>query len=158
MNPQAPYQYRQFIVRATRIRLGGLALVMAVASASLLRADDPKPVATPTTMPSLVARTFVILALTDNPPKLDDAAAADLQRRHLAHISSMAASGKVLVAGPFSQRDDERIRGAIVFSCPIDEARTLANEDPAVKAGRLKVVCMNWNTAAEAMLFPAEKK
>lgn len=95
--------------------------------------------------------------MSDNPPKLDEAAAADLQRRHLAHIATMAASGKVLVAGPFSQRDDERLRGALVFNCSIDEARALASEDPAVQAGRLKVVCMTWNTSKSAMVFPAER-
>ena len=70
----------------------------------------------------------------------------------------MASSGKVLVAGPFGARDDERLRGALVFNCPIEEARALANEDPAVKAGRLKVVCMTWNTSRAAMIFPAEHR
>lgn len=144
---------RLFPIRAAFV---GCGLVLAMTTAGLLRAEDPQPAA-PTPAPSLVARTFVLLTLTDNPPRLDDAAAADLQRRHLAHIASMAASGKLLVAGPFSQRDDERLRGAMVFSCPIDEARALANEDPAVQAGRLKAVCMNWNTAPDAMVFPAEK-
>jgi uncharacterized protein YciI len=111
----------------------------------------------PTTSSALVSRTFVLLTLTDNPPKFDEAAAADLQKRHLAHIAAMTAGGKVLVAGPFSNREDERLRGALIFNCAIDEARALANEDPAVKAGRLRVVCMTWNTSRDAMVFPKER-
>ncbi len=96
--------------------------------------------------------------LADHPPQMDEKAAADLQARHLAHIAEMTRSGKVLVAGPFGSRDDERLRGAIVFSCAIDEARQLASEDPAVKTGRLKVVCMTWNTQKGAMSFAAETR
>ncbi len=138
----------------------GLAIGLALLPARVLQAEDrPAAATTPTTIPiDMVARTFVVLTLTDHPPKLDEKAAAELQVKHLAHIAEMSRSGKVLVAGPFGQRDDESLRGALVFSCSIDEARALANDDPAVKAGRLKVVCMTWNTSKAAMVFPAESR
>ena len=139
----------------------GVAIGSAFSPARFLRAEDRQasPSTAPANVPSdMVARTFVLLTLTDHPPKLDEKAAAELQTKHLAHIGEMSQSGKVLVAGPFGQRDDETFRGALVFNCSIEEARALANDDPAVKAGRLKVVCMTWNTSKAAMVFPAETR
>lgn len=137
-------------------RLTLTALVLISLTALISQSTRAKDDSATQPAPEMVGRTFVLLTLTDHPPQLDEAAAADLQRRHLAHIASMSASGKVLVAGPFSNRDEEGLRGALVFNCPIEEARAMASQDPAVKAGRLKVVCMTWNTSKAAMLFPAE--
>ena len=105
-------------------------------------------------MANMTSHTMVLLVLAENPPKLEPAAAAELQKQHMAHIQFMGNTGKVLAAGPFGNRDDETIRGMLIFSCDIDEARAMANEDPAVKAGRLKVVCMKWWTDKDAVAFP----
>jgi uncharacterized protein YciI len=106
----------------------------------------------------MTSHTLVLLVLTDNPPKLDAAASAELQKQHLAHIQFMASTGKVLVAGPFANRDDDSLRGMLIFSCDIDVARAMASADPAVKAGRLKVVCMKWWTDQDALAFPWAEK
>jgi uncharacterized protein YciI len=106
----------------------------------------------------MTSHTLVLLVLADNPPKLDAAASAELQKQHLAHIQFMGNSGKVLVAGPFANRDDDTLRGALIFACDIDEARAMASADPAVKAGRLKVVCMKWWTDQDALAFPWAEK
>lgn len=115
----------------------------------------PQPAAP---MPNMTSHTLVLLVLADNPPKLDAAASAELQKQHLAHIQFMASTGKVLVAGPFANRDDDNLRGMLIFSCDIDEARAMASDDPAVKAGRLKVVCMKWWTDQDALAFPWAEK
>ena len=69
-----------------------------------------------------------------------------LQEAHLAHIQAMAASGKLLVAGPFTDGGD--LRGMFVFRVDtLEEAKALAAEDPAVKAGRLVLEWHPWFAA-----------
>lgn len=69
-----------------------------------------------------------------------------LQKDHLAHIRRMADSGKLLLAGPFM--DDTTLRGMLVFqTATLEEARAMAEDDPAVKAGRLKVELHPWFSA-----------
>lgn len=71
-----------------------------------------------------------------------------IQRAHLTHIGDMAKAGKLVIAGPFL--DGGNLRGVFVFRCPEAEAKALAAEDPAVKAGRLLLEFHPWmlNTAA----------
>jgi uncharacterized protein YciI len=71
------------------------------------------------------------------------AATAELQKAHLANINRLAEMKKLVVAGPFG--DDGRLRGIFVFRvASIDEAKTLAETDPAVKAGRLAIDLHPW--------------
>jgi uncharacterized protein YciI len=70
-------------------------------------------------------------------------AVEQLQREHLAHIRGMAATGKLVLAGPFT--DGGELRGIFVFKVDtLEEARALAEADPAVKAGRLVVEMHPW--------------
>ncbi len=67
----------------------------------------------------------------------------ELQKQHLAHITSMGQSGKMVIAGPFT--DGGTIRGICVYKVEsTDEAKVLAERDPAVKAGRLAVEVHPW--------------
>lgn len=69
-----------------------------------------------------------------------------LQAAHLANIQRLADSGKLLLAGPFT--DDTELRGMFVFRVStLDEARALCDTDPAVKAGRLRVELHPWYSA-----------
>jgi len=69
-----------------------------------------------------------------------------IQAAHLANIKRLADAGKLLVAGPFA--DDGAWRGIFIYKCAsLDEAKTLADTDPAVQAGRLKVEIHPWMTA-----------
>ena len=64
--------------------------------------------------------------------------AAELQKAHLAHLSKLAENKKTCITGPFG--DDGETRGIVIYNTPTkEEAEKLANEDPAVKAGRLVV-------------------
>lgn len=77
----------------------------------------------------------------------------ELQQKHLAHISYMAETGKVLLAGPFI--DAGEMRGMLVFKTEsLDEAWKLANEDPAVKAGRLVAQFVQWYSAKGININP----
>lgn len=70
-------------------------------------------------------------------------ATEELQKAHLANISRLAEMKKLVVAGPFG--DDTSLRGIFVFRvASIDEARTLAETDPAVQAGRLAIDMHPW--------------
>lgn len=70
-------------------------------------------------------------------------ATEELQKAHLANINRLAESKKLVVAGPFG--DNTNLRGIFVFRVgSIDEARALAETDPAVKAGRLAIDMHPW--------------
>ena len=75
----------------------------------------------------------------------DAKAAEEIQKGHLAYMESLHAQGKLPVAGPFG--DDGDMRGIVVYRVKnVDEANALAAQDPAVKAGRLKLVAYEWMT------------
>ena len=100
---------------------------------------------------------LVFLIRGDDPPQLDEEASAELQRRHLAHLSRVHREGYSLAAGPFEVPADEPMRGIVLFRGDLAEERVveLASADPAVEAGRLKVRVMKWWTPAGAIRFPA---
>ena len=85
-------------------------------------------------------------------PKVADPEA--LQRQHIGHLQAMARAGKLVVAGPFDDQTDPRMRGMCLYRVGIEEARRLAQEDPAVKAGRLEVEVLTWWVEKGAMTFP----
>lgn len=66
-----------------------------------------------------------------------------LQEGHMANINKMAQLGKLMAAGPIADNGD--LRGIFIFrAASIDEAKTLAAEDPAIKAERLKLEILPW--------------
>jgi uncharacterized protein len=70
-------------------------------------------------------------------------ATQQLQEAHLANINRLAALKKLVVAGPFG--DDGNLRGIFVFRvATLEEARSLAETDPAVQAGRLEIDMHPW--------------
>jgi len=73
-----------------------------------------------------------------------------LQNAHMAHIQSMAASGKLVIAGPFTgvgpQPTASPYAGVFVFKVgTFEEAKSLAEADPTVKAGRLIAEVHPWS-------------
>ena len=66
-----------------------------------------------------------------------------VQAGHMANINKMAEMGKLMAAGPMG--DDGDLRGIFVFkAASLDEAKALAAEDPAIKAGRLRMDIFTW--------------
>ena len=66
-----------------------------------------------------------------------------IQAGHMANIGKMAQAGKLIAAGPMM--DDGDLRGIFLFkAASVDEAKALAAEDPAIKAGRLKLELFTW--------------
>jgi uncharacterized protein YciI len=67
----------------------------------------------------------------------------ELQKQHVAHLTRMHREGHLVIAGPLL--DEGAIRGLLVYkAASIEEARTWAEADPAVQAGRLKVEMHPW--------------
>ena len=74
-----------------------------------------------------------------------------IQAGHMAHIGKLADAGKVAIAGPFG--DDTDWRGVLIFDVETqEEAEALVSEDPAVKAGRLRMEIHPWWAAKGSKL------
>lgn len=79
---------------------------------------------------------------TQNPEE-----AAELQREHMENINRLANEGHLVLAGPFL--DDGEMRGIFLFDvATVEEARKLAETDPAVQAGRLLLEYHPWYGSA----------
>ena len=67
-----------------------------------------------------------------------------IQEGHMANINRLAETGKLVLAGPFVEGGDRR--GVFIFKVDsMSEAQALTDTDPAVIAGRLKVVLYQWS-------------
>ncbi|MEM1011307.1 MAG: YciI family protein [Planctomycetota bacterium] len=134
-----------------------LLVVMVFASASAAWAMA-QPTTKPEAAPPMAFDTyrFVLLAAAEEPPEVTRAEAGQLQRQHLGHLRKMAEAGHILVAGPFMDRFDQQWRGLVLYrgDLSIDEVRELAEADPSVQAGLMRVEVMTWVTEAGAMEFP----
>jgi uncharacterized protein len=75
----------------------------------------------------------------------DAATANELQKGHLAYMTTLREQGKLLVAGPFM--DNSAMRGIVIYRvASVEDAKALAANDPAVKAGRLAIDAHPWMT------------
>jgi uncharacterized protein YciI len=69
----------------------------------------------------------------------------EVQKAHLANIVRLAETKKLVVAGPFGGDGKNRLRGIFVFKvASLQEAKALADTDPAVQAGRLALEIYPW--------------
>jgi uncharacterized protein YciI len=75
-----------------------------------------------------------------------------IQEGHMANIRRMGETGKLVVAGPFLDGGD--LRGIFIFKATMEEAQAMANEDPAVKAGRLVIDFHPWFAAKGLSVAP----
>lgn len=100
--------------------------------------------ARPPVEPRLV--TYYLALLRAGPHRSQPEAEAErIQAAHLAHLNALTQAGKRVAGGPFLH--DGVLRGMSVYAVSLDEARRLANADPAVKAGRLVVDFYSWTVA-----------
>jgi uncharacterized protein YciI len=100
--------------------------------------------------------TLVFLYRGLNPPDLDEEESDRLQRQHLGHLQSMQQRGALLLSGPFSDQPDETLRGLCVYRVGLEAARRMAESDPAVRRGRLRIVAFKWYTRKGALHAEAQ--
>lgn len=94
---------------------------------------------------------YVMCFLKTGPLKVDDAAKrAELMKGHFGMINRLAAEGKLIVAGPFSDGGD--FRGIYLFDVKtVEEAQKLTETDPSIKEGYFKVEFIKWYGSAALM-------
>lgn len=91
---------------------------------------------------------YVIAFLKSGSIKITDSnERAALQMAHLKNIQRLADEGKLIIAGPFL--DNQEIRGIFIFNVEtLEEAKTLTETDPAIKAGTLVMELHPWYGSA----------
>lgn len=91
---------------------------------------------------------YVLAFLKKGPIRNQDSlTVVKLQEAHLANIARLAKEEKLVLAGPFL--DDGEFRGIYIFNVEtVEEAKSLTETDPAVKAGRLIMELHPWYGSA----------
>src|SRR5256885_3270070 len=134
------------------------ALCASVLSLFAVASPGQKPAALPAPPPGIEFDSYYIVFLRRpaKPAQYDQAKLDEIQKRHLAHLGDLYRSGKAVTAGPFDEQDDETNRGLVIMPVSLgkDEVRRLASDDPAVKAGRLKVEIVRWYFQKGTAVFP----
>jgi len=105
---------------------------------------------------SFDVRTVVHLRRGEHPPELDDDASTALHHAHLAYLADLGRRGIIAANGPLLDQSDPTMRGMSVYTVGPDEARRLAEQDPAVRAGRFRVDVARWAVAAGRIAFPEQ--
>lgn len=127
--------------------LVAFALALALGLPGPARPADPPP--------RMESVQLVLLMRAPTWKALPPEEAQELQKRHIGHLEAMGKAGKAVAAGPFSDQADPAYRGVCIYRVgSVEEARRLAMEDPAVKAGQLRVEVMTWWFLRGSVTFP----
>jgi uncharacterized protein len=103
----------------------------------------------------LEAFELVLLRTPENAPSYDHAELARIQAEHLAHHDRLRESGQVVTNGPVRDQPDTSLRGLAFYRTgSLEQARQLAEADPAVQAGRLAIEIMTWYCPPGTMSKP----
>lgn len=99
-----------------------------------------------------VMKRYVFMLLNEGPNRNSDSASvAKIQAGHMNHISEMAKTGKLAIAGPFD--GGGKYRGILIFDVDsISEAIRMESTDPAVVSGRLEMQAIYWWAAKGSKL------
>ena len=94
-------------------------------------------------------KSYVFVILKTGPVNIEDKAErARLFKGHIENINLLAQKGLLVVAGPFG-KNDIQYRGLFILNVKtVEEARSLCDTDPAVKAGIFEVVLIPWYGSA----------
>ncbi len=94
-------------------------------------------------------KSYVFVILKTGSAKIEDKAEKALFfKGHMENINRLAKEGLLVVAGPFGKNDIEH-RGLFILNVKtIEEAKSLCDTDPAVKAGIFDAVLIPWYGSA----------
>jgi uncharacterized protein len=103
----------------------------------------------------LEAFELVLLRRPASPSDYPDEELDRIQREHLAYLAGLRAAGHIVTNGPVVEQPDPSLRGLAFYRTgSLERARELAENDPAVRAGRLAVEIMTWYCAPGTMSKP----
>jgi uncharacterized protein YciI len=98
--------------------------------------------------------TITLLVLRPDAPELTSDEEDALQDAHMAHLADLHETGQLLAAGPLLDPRSE-FRGLSILNVGVEEATALKESDPAVKAGKYRVVALPWIVPGGAVNFSA---
>jgi uncharacterized protein YciI len=79
----------------------------------------------------------------------------NVMRQHRALVKQMTEQGTLAIAGPFASSDEGELLGVSIFCVGAEQTAALLNDDPAVKAGLLKLETHPWGTG-KGVLAPGQ--
>ena len=140
-----------------------IALLLAALACGDLRAADP-PVQASAYDPALAARTgadengmrkFVLVVLRTGPTRVPDGDARKAMfAGHFANMERLSKAGKLVLAGPFGDKDLDW-RGLFVFAvADIEEAKALVATDPVIIQREMVAEYHSWYGSAATVLLP----
>lgn len=98
---------------------------------------------------------YTIVMLTTGPAKIEDKAKmGTLMKGHMENIGKLADEGKIIVAGPFLEKNKENYRGMFIFNTKSkEEAEQWVKTDPAVQARVFSYEIFPWYGSAALPLY-----
>lgn len=98
---------------------------------------------------------YTIVMLTSGTTKIEDKAKmGELMKGHMTNIGKLANEGKIVVAGPFLEKNKENYRGMFIFNTKSkEEAEQWVKTDPAVQAGVFSYEIFPWYGSAALPLY-----
>lgn len=105
-------------------------------------------------------KSYVFVMLKTGPnTSTDQEAKSTAFAGHMQNIGRLVEEEKLIVAGPM-QKNDKNYRGIFILDVPtLEEAETLLQTDPAIKAGYLEPELFMWyGSAALPEYLPASEK
>jgi hypothetical protein len=97
--------------------------------------------------------TILLLERRDDAPRLNGAESAALQDAHLAYLARLHEEGHLLAAGPVQGSAGSPVAGVCIYRDRAEEARALAERDPAAKAGVFRVELFSWQVPEGTIRF-----
>ena len=105
---------------------------------------------------TFVEHTIVFLVRPEHPPPFSEEELDRLQIEHLTYLRGLHRRGVLIANGPLAEQTDEGMRGISIYVVPLADALELANADPMVRAGRLRIEGARWMTATGAARFGSD--
>jgi len=133
-------------------------LISALSFAQEKKAEKPKynqELATSLGADQYGMKPYTIVMLTTGSAKIEDKAKmGELMKGHMTNIGKLADEGKIVVAGPFLEKNKENYRGMFIFNTKSkEEAEQWVKTDPAVQAGVFSYEIFPWYGSAALPLY-----
>lgn len=142
----------------SKILLPSVFLITALSSAQEKKAEKPEynqELAASLGADQYGMKPYTIVMLTTGTAKIEDKTQmSSLMKGHMENIGKLAKEGKIVVAGPFLEKNKENYRGMFIFNTKSkEEAEQWVKTDPAVQAGVFSYEVFPWYGSAALPLY-----